>query len=1025
MSIRVSGVYLVPSPAANNEPANEKPSNLSVENNLHQQHHHHHHHAAKTVTIVAGPQRSNSLDYLNFEEKRQIIASSLSLSDFLAHGPAAAAAAAKEVAANTVIAKKQNGAALRTNSLGSGARTPPLERKSKFSALGRLFKPWKWKRKKKSDKFEAASLSLERKISVRASRDELVQKGILLPVIRSTSFPENETGGDSPDSQKPPTPQQTPQQQQQQQQHQHQQQQQQQQANIGGIGGGGGGGTPAATPTSAVGTVQQSQQSQQVASATPTPTTANPHSTGPPSNQPSPHPSPLYPGIPQPGQPNGNTQASTSSRTPTRLRGTIVAVVISLGLRAQPSRRSARHPSAARSAIFGRVRPARDKERRRAADRSVRWTLLRGAHLEWSVDCTRFRRARAQLVIDSHFRHRSASSELCEICQGHTVIAKISSQVSESSRRASADLWIHPSRGSTGGGRIVEIQRFRDEDSFFPVQNLLSTLTPRSILKRIDEVVIERIHIISERRVERANTKSQKEEMSGVGFLAAVKTFTPGGRRRRRCEKQQKVLELPPGYAMQPDVVPCWDAAPPITPPAAFLPPGYKKGFPEPKKEKTEQSANGAVSPSGEPQPNQGTATTGSLPISAAPPNSGDQQKPSRPNTLEARVVARRLILFDMEKGVLDQSSENQQVIERCYPLPPQNTLMLSELPEPPIPLSEIGPIPPPPMFSSSSPTLLLAKQRQIRNPLSSDYEDEEDEEDFDVEEEDNMYVPRMSQPDPTIDTSRVEEIPAKEPKFHAVPLKSVLKKRGSGSGPGTPQNTPTQENRPLTLRQELHASFNSRPVRFGLALPCTLENKENARPYVIREDADGDSGDGQVLYRDEYDDEKSRLAAKIARKESLSLKLALRPDRQELINRNILQLQTDNERQETKEAIGAKLIRRLSMRPTQEELEERNILKKQSPAEEKKQKEEKKRYLLRKLSFRPTVEELKEKKIIRFNDYIEVTQAHDYDRRADKPWTRLTPKDKAAIRKELNEFKSSEMAVHEDSRHLTRFHRP
>lgn len=442
--------------------------------------------------------------------------------------------------------------------------------------------------------------------------------------------------------------------------------------------------------------------------------------------------------------------------------------------------------------------------------------------------------------------------------------------------------------------------------------------------------------------------------MSGVGFLAAVKTFTPGGRRRRRCEKQQKVLELPSGYGTQPDVVPSWDAALPITPPAAFLPPGYKKGFP-------------------------------------------------------------------VEKGVLEQSADNQQVIERCYPLPPQNTLMLSELPEPPIPLSEIGPIPPPPMFSSPSPTS-LGRQRQI--PLS-DCEDE-DEEDVDVEEEDDsMYVFRVSQPDPAIDTSRVEEIPAKEPKFHAVPLKSVLKKRGSGSGPGTPQNTPTQENRPLTLRQELQASFN-RPVRFGLPpLPCTLENKENTRPYVIREDASDDSGDGQVLYRDDYDDEKSRLAAKIARKESLSLKLALRPDRQELINRNILQVQTDNERQETKEAIGAKLIRRLSMRPTQEELEERNILKKQSPAEEKKQKEEKKRYLLRKLSFRPTVEELKEKKIIRFNDYIEVTQAHDYDRRADKPWTRLTPKDKAAIRKELNEFKSSEMAVHEDSRHLTRFHRP
>lgn len=70
--------------------------------------------------------------------------------------------------------------------------------------------------------------------------------------------------------------------------------------------------------------------------------------------------------------------------------------------------------------------------------------------------------------------------------------------------------------------------------------------------------------------------------MSGVGFL--VKTFTPGGRRRRRrCEKQQHKLELPTGDKQrqlhQPDVVPhYWDAMP-ITPPAAFLPPGYKRGL--------------------------------------------------------------------------------------------------------------------------------------------------------------------------------------------------------------------------------------------------------------------------------------------------------------------------------------------------------------------------------------------------------------------------------------------------------------
>jgi len=89
-------------------------------------------------------------------------------------------------------------------------------------------------------------------------------------------------------------------------------------------------------------------------------------------------------------------------------------------------------------------------------------------------------------------------------------------------------------------------------------------------------------------------------------------------------------------------------------------------------------------------------------------------------------------------------------------------------------------------------------------------------------------------------------------------------------------------------------------------------------------------------------------------------------------------------------------------------------------------EKREIKRRLTRKLSQRPTVEELRERKIlIRFSDYVEVADAQDYDRRADKPWTRLTAADKAAIRKELNEFKSTEMEVHELSRHLTRFHRP
>lgn len=38
------------------------------------------------------------------------------------------------------------------------------------------------------------------------------------------------------------------------------------------------------------------------------------------------------------------------------------------------------------------------------------------------------------------------------------------------------------------------------------------------------------------------------------------------------------------------------------------------------------------------------------------------------------------------------------------------NNIMLSELPEPPISVSEIGPIPPPPMFSTPSPTMISGR---------------------------------------------------------------------------------------------------------------------------------------------------------------------------------------------------------------------------------------------------------------------------------------------------------------------------
>lgn len=201
----------------------------------------------------------------------------------------------------------------------------------------------------------------------------------------------------------------------------------------------------------------------------------------------------------------------------------------------------------------------------------------------------------------------------------------------------------------------------------------------------------------------------------------------------------------------------------------------------------------------------------------------------------------------------------------------------------------------------------------------------------------------------------------------------------------------------------------------------------EGRREYQAN---DSDS-DGPILYTDDEEDEdedgsgESALASKIRRRDTLAIKLGNRPSKKELEDKNILQRTSEEERQEIRQQIGTKLVRRLSQRPTTEELEQRNILKQKNEEEEQEAKMELKRRLSRKLSLRPTVAELQARRILRFNEYVEVTDSPDYDRRADKPWARLTPADKAAIRKELNEFKSTEMEVHEESRQFTRFHRP
>ncbi|XP_035915193.1 homeotic protein female sterile-like isoform X2 [Anopheles stephensi] len=882
----------------------------------------------KSVTITVTPQRSNSMDLLNFEEKRQLIASSLSLSDIL-HVSPAAAHVAKEVAASTVIAtKKQNGTTMRSNSLNSGSRTPPLERKSsKFSAFGRLFKPWKWRRKKKSEKFESTSKSLERKISVRANREELVQKGILLPESPTSAL------------------------------------------SIAAI---------CISPTESVTWSTSSHRQLQTFH-----------------HQPPPPPPPM---------------ASLHYRSPNEEQYTIYNSV---------------------NGTNGAVLP----------------NLATSATAPNST---------------------SIASNNVPLSQSAQQISSLGGPVGVGNPVGSLNLSAILSGGGgggnmgPGGGQLVHSSTGGSGAGVIGA-NMISGSTAGSALASI-------------------LTGSVSLSGSGGGGSGASGSSGgnggPGGGGGGGGGGGAGVV-LVSGLSHSQSAHQIGQPPPPSLVHAQLAP---HQALQQQLQQHFANVAANASANMNQVQDNQRKTPP--------PANDGQQQhqqqlqhhQQQHPQSLQAQhhhqALQQQLQQHHQQQQAQQQQQQAQQQLGQHgqhghghghghHGLP--NHIVLSELPEPPIPVSEIGPIPPPPMFSTPSPTLAgtrshgsggsvgmgnnsgggsssgggggggggipgggqppnvhsTSSNSSIMNniiPLDMNDYDYDDHENNDQEEvdSDEDYMYPMSQPNPNIDTNRIDEIPAKEPNINAVPLKSALKKKGSNPG------TPTQDNRALAVRYDTNppaaATINSRPMRFQIGLPSTMENKENARPFVIRETGDDcDQSDGPICYRDEDADR----AAKIARKESLSIKLALRPDRQELINRNILQLQSDNEKQESKEAIGARLIRRLSMRPTAEELVERNILKTQSPAEEKKQKEEKKRYLLRKLSFRPTVDELKEKKIIRFNDYIEVTQAHDYDRRADKPWTRLTPKDKAAIRKELNEFKSSEMAVHEGSRHLTRFHRP
>ncbi|XP_030389614.1 phosphatase and actin regulator 3 isoform X2 [Gopherus evgoodei] len=222
--------------------------------------------------------------------------------------------------------------------------------------------------------------------------------------------------------------------------------------------------------------------------------------------------------------------------------------------------------------------------------------------------------------------------------------------------------------------------------------------------------------------------------------------------------------------------------------------------------------------------------------------------------------------------------------------------------------------------------------------------------------------------------------------------------------------------------KEENALSHSNDPENKRNSVKESDENKEN---LIMNSELK----DNLVFYQDEEVLNDSIISGTLPRKckkELLAVKLRNRPSKQELEDRNIFPRRTDEERQEIRQQIEMKLSKRLSQRPAVEELERRNILKQRNDQTEQEERREIKQRLTRKLNQRPTVDELRDRKIlIRFSDYVEVAKAQDYDRRADKPWTRLSAADKAAIRKELNEYKSNEMEVHASSKHLTRFHRP
>eukprot|EP01135_Chromosphaera_perkinsii_P005571 Nk52_evm120s352 gene=Nk52_evmTU120s352 len=272
--------------------------------------------------------------------------------------------------------------------------------------------------------------------------------------------------------------------------------------------------------------------------------------------------------------------------------------------------------------------------------------------------------------------------------------------------------------------------------------------------------------------------------------------------------------------------------------------------------------------------------------------------------------------------------------------------------------------------------------------------------------------------------------------------------KKKTGSAKNSPADTPSPKQTPKSSRVaqvEVNSSkdssnhMSSAPLHERqLTLERSLSDRISKSELIQKNIMHEHEMNGNPSFQDN-----ANQLEKQFRRQSLKLKLELRPDIHSLRERNII---PENEvvdyeenpplRDPEEEALKANRVRKLSnhllVRPPKSALKQRNILRHDEvdgslqEATDKLEKMHLMDTLNEKIKRRPSAQELQERNILRFDEVVVVGVTHSpkiYNRRSSKPWTKLTNRDKASIRKELNEFKST-MEVHDESQKYTRYHK-